>query len=347
MTTNENQELQQEEFVALSSIFGEEAFQLDTFSSEPYLAYTFKLSLENNIPPEEKSNIIEQDRNFINKSSRELTIRFYFPPEYPSSEPPSYEIKSLYCGTLKIDQKIKDDIEKTFKQLFIPGEVVIFSWIEWLQDFMVNKLKIYENEDAAIINKIQSEHQIIEKEYFTNVANTEEQLNEEKIECPQIIHGDQFEHKKSIFVAHLASVYNLQEVKLVRSTLLLDKKIAKATHNIMAYRIVQKNGIILQGILNSIFLFNFLFLIEIYFIVIFVDNDDDGETAAGGRLLHLLQLVDAKNVIVIVSRWFGGILLGPERFKDIQNCARDLLEKCGYITSINEQKSSGRNKKKR
>ncbi|CAB4423604.1 unnamed protein product [Rhizophagus irregularis] len=299
MTTNENQELQQEEFVALSSIFGEEAFQLDTFSSEPYLAYTFKLSLENNvILPEEKSNITEQDRNFINKSSREFTLRFHFPPEYPSSEPPSYEIKSLYC-------------------------VVIFSWIEWLQDFMINKLKIYENEDATLKNKIQSEHQIIEIVHFANVANTEEQLNEEKIECPQITHGDQFEHKKSIFVAHLASVYNLQQVKLVRSTLLLDKKIAKASHNIMAYRIVQENGIILQ------------------------DNDDDGETAAGGRLLHLLQLVDAKNVIVIVSRWFGGILLGPERFKDIQNCARDLLEKCGYITNSNEQKSSGRNKKKR
>ncbi|CAG8505512.1 protein IMPACT [Rhizophagus irregularis DAOM 181602=DAOM 197198] len=324
MTTNENQELQQEEFVALSSIFGEEAFQLDTFSSEPYLAYTFKLSLENNvILPEEKSNITEQDRNFINKSSREFTLRFHFPPEYPSSEPPSYEIKSLYCGTLKIDQSIKDDIEKNFKRLFIPGEVVIFSWIEWLQDFMINKLKIYENEDATLKNMIQSEHQIIEIVHFANVANTEEQLNEEKIECPQITHGDQFEHKKSIFVAHLASVYNLQQVKLVRSTLLLDKKIAKASHNIMAYRIVQENGIILQ------------------------DNDDDGETAAGGRLLHLLQLVDAKNVIVIVSRWFGGILLGPERFKDIQNCARDLLEKCGYITNSNEQKSSGRNKKKR
>lgn len=261
MTTNENQELQQEEFVALSSIFGEEAFQLDTFSSEPYLAYTFKLSLENNvILPEEKSNITEQDRNFINKSSREFTLRFHFPPEYPSSEPPSYEIKSLYCGTLKIDQSIKDDIEKNFKRLFIPGEVVIFSWIEWLQDFMINKLKIYENEDATLKNMIQSEHQIIEIVHFANVANTEEQLNEEKIECPQITHGDQFEHKKSIFVAHLASVYNLQQVKLVRSTLLLDKKIAKASHNIMAYRIVQENGIILQGMFNTIFLLTFFIL---------------------------------------------------------------------------------------
>ncbi|RIA89023.1 ribosomal protein S5 domain 2-type protein [Glomus cerebriforme] len=321
MTTNENQELQEDEVIALVSIFGEEVFQIDDASSEPYPAYVFKLSLENNI-----NTVIEQDRNLNIKSTKELTLRFYFPPEYPSSDPPRFEIKSLYCGTLKIDQNIKDDIEKNFKQLFIPGEVVIFSWIEWLQDYIINKLKNYEIEVVTKTSKIQSEHQKSEKESTTNVINTEEQLDE-KIECPQIVHGDQFEHKKSIFVAHLAPVYNIQQVQLVRSTLLLDKKIAKATHNIMAYRIVQKNeenDIILQ------------------------DNDDDGETAAGSRLLHLLQLVDAKNVIVIVSRWFGGIKLGPERFKDIQNCARNLLEECGYITANNEQKSSsGKNKKKR
>jgi hypothetical protein len=27
------------------------------------------------------------------------------------------------------------------------------------------------------------------------------------------------------------------------------------------------------------------------------DYDDDGESAAGGRLLHLLQIVDARNVV--------------------------------------------------
>ena len=41
--------------------------------------------------------------------------------------------------------------------------------------------------------------------------------------------------------------------------------------------------------------------------------DDDGETHAGGRMLHLLEILDATNVIVIVTRWYGGILLGPDR----------------------------------
>lgn len=32
------------------------------------------------------------------------------------------------------------------------------------------------------------------------------------------------------------------------------------------------------------------------------DCDDDGEDAAGGRLLHLLQAADARDVVVVVSR---------------------------------------------
>lgn len=64
---------------------------------------------------------------------------------------------------------------------------------------------------------------------------------------------------------------------------------------------------------------------------LFQDCDDDGESAAGGRLLHLLQILDARNVAVVVSRWYGGVLLGPARFTHINNAARNLLEASGYI----------------
>ena len=71
------------------------------------------------------------------------------------------------------------------------------------------------------------------------------------------------------------------------------------------------------------------------------DFDDDGESAAGGRLLHLLQVVGAQDVVVVVSRWYGGILLGPARFTHINNAARKLLDQCGYIT-----KGAGSKKKR-
>lgn len=43
------------------------------------------------------------------------------------------------------------------------------------------------------------------------------------------------------------------------------------------------------------------------------DNDDDGEAAAGGRIAHLMQLMEVVNVLVVVSRWYGGVKLGPDR----------------------------------
>ena len=68
-----------------------------------------------------------------------------------------------------------------------------------------------------------------------------------------------------------------------------DKKVAKATHNMIAYRIRKPGGIVVQ------------------------DNDDDGEDAAGRRLAHLLQVMDCWDCLVVVSRWYGGIKLGPDR----------------------------------
>ena len=59
----------------------------------------------------------------------------------------------------------------------------------------------------------------------------------------------------------------------------------------------------------------------------------DGETAAGSRLAHLLDIVQAEGVVVVVSRWYGGIQLGPDRFKHINNVARALLESTGAISA--------------
>lgn len=46
----------------------------------------------------------------------------------------------------------------------------------------------------------------------------------------------------------------------------------------------------------------------------------------------ILQIVDARNVMVVVSRWYGGILLGPDRFKHINNCTRHILQQHNYLS---------------
>ena len=61
------------------------------------------------------------------------------------------------------------------------------------------------------------------------------------------------------------------------------------------------------------------------------DHDEDGETGAGRGMSHLLRVTGSANVCVVVARWFGGVHLGPARFQLINNCARDMLERCGFL----------------
>lgn len=53
--------------------------------------------------------------------------------------------------------------------------------------------------------------------------------------------------------------------------------------------------------------------------------DDDGEEYAGRRLLATLKRLHVPHgTLVVVSRWWGGVLLGPARFRHIEHVA----EKC-------------------
>mmetsp|Transcript_1602 Transcript_1602/g.4545 ORF Transcript_1602/g.4545 Transcript_1602/m.4545 type:complete len:328 (+) Transcript_1602:46-1029(+) len=129
--------------------------------------------------------------------------------------------------------------------------------------------------------------------------------------------GEPFTERKSTFQAHLACVHSYDEVERVMDALLSIKKIAQATHNIMAYRIIAQVEATGGGPASSE--------------SVLQDFDDDGEAAAGGRLLHMLQAVKARNCVVVVSRWYGGVKLGPSRFAIINNVARQLLQDNGYV----------------
>lgn len=66
--------------------------------------------------------------------------------------------------------------------------------------------------------------------------------------------------------AHVAAVTSAAEVDAMMLALLRSSKVARATHNMLAYRVADpSSGALVQ------------------------DFDDDGETAAGSRMLHLLQ----------------------------------------------------------
>ena len=221
------------------------------------------------------------------------------------------------------------------------GEDILFLWVEKVNTlirYLVEVKFVHKNifpHSHMILSaslsltqnltwwKLSQAREFFEKQKdFTDTENAVDVINEQEkalvvedhadtqhVETPQIVTGPTLEDRKSVFQGHAATVMSLAEVKAVMNKLKSSSKIARATHNMLAYRIEgEKSSSLLQ------------------------DYDDDGEDAAGGRMLHLLQLLDVKNVVVVVSRWYGGIHLGPDRFKHINNAARQVLELAGLIS---------------
>lgn len=50
---------------------------------------------------------------------------------------------------------------------------------------------------------------------------------------------------------------------------------------------------------------------------------------------------------MVVSRWFGGTLLGPDRFKYINQAARDALELGGFLDDKEKEGGGGKGKGKK
>ncbi|EAY17189.1 Uncharacterized protein family UPF0029 containing protein [Trichomonas vaginalis G3] len=128
---------------------------------------------------------------------------------------------------------------------------------------------------------------------------------------PEIFRGEPFTDRKSKFQAYCAVCNNVQDVCLFRDTLLDEPKIGEATHNILAWITPEDSG-----------------------------YDDDGETHAGIQILQMLETNGAKNVAVMVSRWFGGVLLHGDRFRDITGAAMKVLRDNNLIPDKNAKGST-------
>ncbi|CAH0546202.1 unnamed protein product [Brassicogethes aeneus] len=230
----------------------------------------------------ESTYSIEIDKN--------IKLYITLSPDYPSEKPPNYE---LLAPTLSAKQK--DLVAEKFQEIYNDnkGEPIIFQWIEQLKEIAVQK----ESDESGSTK--------------TDKLDILEEIESLKISTKlmDILHGPTVVDRKSVFQAHTCKVFSAQDVKDFMGLLLENRSIAKATHNISAYRVILPNNSILQ------------------------DCDDDGESHAGGRLMHLLQILNAENVMVVVTRWYGGIQLGPDRFKHINNAARLAMLEAGFIKS--------------
>ncbi|KAG5341535.1 hypothetical protein C0989_009896 [Termitomyces sp. Mn162] len=109
--------------------------------------------------------------------------------------------------------------------------------------------------------------------------------------------------RKSTFIAHAASLDGPGDVEPVLARITALPVLKRATHCMYAYRVGPAAG-----------------------------QSDGGEGGAGDRLARLLQLSRSDNVLVVVSRWYGGVKLGSDRWKCISTVAKDALTKGGFIT---------------
>lgn len=91
--------------------------------------------------------------------------------------------------------------------------------------------------------------------------------------------------KKSKFIANLFYIESIKEADEIINK--IKKKYFDARHNCIAYRVIEKDRLIEK-------------------------SSDDGEPSgtAGTPMLNILQKNNLVNVLVIVTRYFGGILLG-------------------------------------
>lgn len=245
-----------------------------------------------------------------------ITVRLSFPSLYPDQGPNILDVKS--SGNIP-EPKAKEVLETSLQEAFSPGMVCIFEFLELSRE----SLQVWGHDDLGSSGDTVIVEGTIDYDTLDDNPTSNADPTSGWFESDPIV------DRKSVFIGRARGVVSVEEAEQLLDLLKTNKKIAKATHNMTCWRIRREDGVVFQ------------------------DYDDDGESAAGGRLLHLLTLTDSWNVVVVVSRWYGGTLLGSDRyvtcdhfrycsilwyswltyrFRHINNCAREALERGGFIT---------------
>ena len=239
-----------------------------------------------------------------------------FPADYPDAPPAIRGTNSTGSSGRGGGEKAVAILLEALGNIYIPGSVCLFDLIEEAGP-QLQEQNHGPSEDSTEDSPLRSDT-------LMHDGSAEAALTSDPVSSapplPWVL-TDPLVVNKSTFVARALQVSSMTDVTDAVSHLVsTNKKVASATHNIKAWRIKNQDS---AGLVQ--------------------DYDDDGETAAGGRLLHLMQLMDVSNVLVVVTRWYGGVKLGPDRFRVINNVAREALTSGGFVK---EEKSKTKKDKK-
>ncbi|KAN0097190.1 Uncharacterized protein family UPF0029 domain containing protein [Tylopilus felleus] len=273
-------------------------------------------------------------------SHEDVSIRVLvsLPPSYPAESPPQLQLLSRYIGAFGVDSALFGSILRTF---------ISKSAVEWshdtvcvfdgLQSVLERCESWYEvklnREKVGELREDASGHDSAPQDTAELVTEDGDGLGRVSRPTPalqdvalpegiKLIEAEPLVDRKSVFVGRACRISHPSQVPLILNHLMSDRYIARAAHpTINAWRCQVGN-------------------------VLHQDNDDDGETAAGNRLAHLLSILEINDVLVVVTRWFGGIQLGPDRFKHINHAARNALEMGGFLDQVEGSKSGARGRKR-
>lgn len=271
-----------------------------------------------------------------------IRLAVTLPSFYPrSARPPQLQLLSRYIGGFSVDSKLFGEILRVFYHQkddevvgevvdaeeaaasaawvggsmdrganWSPGEVVLFEGIEWVKEKVLDWWTEKEAERAKTASPI-SDSTSPPQATDSNVTICNDPAPVPSQPAPftgTLFQTESIIERKSEFIGYAASISSPGEVPSVLTRILSDKRVARATHPIInAWVCKAADGVVHR------------------------DCDDDGETAAGGRLAHLLSILELENVIVVVTRWYGGVHLGPDRFKLINRAAREALDLGGFV----------------
>ncbi|KAI0684387.1 ribosomal protein S5 domain 2-type protein [Earliella scabrosa] len=256
-------------------------------------------------------------------SSHPIILLVSLPPTYPSSAPPQLQLLSRYIGPYGVDASLFGTVLRTYISRgaveWTPGTECVFDGLEWVKERCTEWLgeRMSEKKVGEVLREDEKtrahEEHGADGEHESHGSESARQPRPDpavQAEMPPgitIVEAEPIQDRKSAFVGRACRISDPSQVPVILAHLMSDRKIARAAHPVInAWRCRVGN-------------------------VLHQDNDDDGETAAGGRLAHLLQILEVENVLVIVTRYFGGIHLGPDRFKHINQAARNALELGGFL----------------
>ncbi|KAJ7178043.1 ribosomal protein S5 domain 2-type protein [Mycena filopes] len=294
------------EIEVLQSIYGDEAIQV-WVPNQPS-------SSQHHDP-----NIIRYEAVLSLPSPHEdvsIRVLVSLPENYPAAAPPQLQLLSRYIGAFGADAALFGEILRTFISAngveWTPDAVCVF---DGLQSVLDRCAAWYDErlstEAAGDLVRADTRHP--ERAASPSPPRLVLGAAVAAVEVPPMPEGirmfvaEPITDRKSAFVGRACAISDPSEVPIILAHLLSDRRIARAAHPVINAWRCQVGSLLHQ------------------------DNDDDGETAAGGRLAHLLHILEVDNVLVVVTRYFGGIHLGPDRFKHINQAARNALELGGFL----------------